>query len=398
MRIFAAALVSIVISGCNHASGEKSTAAAKPDPTFTDAQGIQWKRHVLTEPRKDHRTLLLVIDEPMNKNVLAKEVLRKSFEKNQARELQAAKTNARNLLANPSVLTLTPTNNPIWPIDRAWTDQDELDYQVWVNKTAATDYMVGGGVQVDCADYAIALRWIYSHDHHLPAGDNLAATGVLFGSWQSTTAWDSLPTDADWKKDERFKAALRYVLNLSFTHSIFTDLYPIAITPEFVTPGAIFLTLETESGHTRTVFIAGPSPYCDPSKECMMIIWGNEPASEEGFITDFIPYKVASDGGGFLRWRWPELTPAGWQLRPAQNMRGYSVEQYGWDEADYLLNVSTRLNLWNSPEQRYRALGQSLALMLQQRNDVTQIGYVLCSLVPCTPQDPLYSSYSTPVR
>jgi hypothetical protein len=220
------------------------------------AQGVQWKRHVLTEMRPGHRTLLLVIDEAVGRKFLPRVILRRSFAAEEGAELQATMKRIRTE-RSPALLDLIPTDNPLWPINHSWTEQDEADYSAWVKSVASEDFLVGGGVEVDCADYALALRWIYSHDHHLPAGDQLAATGQLFGSWQSTTAWDQLPTDSDWKKDERFKAALRHLLNATFTHSIFQDLYPVAIQPEFVNPGTIYLTLETESGHTRTIFSVG---------------------------------------------------------------------------------------------------------------------------------------------
>ena len=140
-----------------------------------------------------------------------------------------------------------------------WTWDEEVKYGQWLHKTAAEDMLVGSGVLVDCADFAITLRWIYAHDHNLPAADQLAGSGELYGSWQSTRSWDRLPTNTDWKKDERFKAALRYLLLNSYTHSLQGDLYPVQINSEFVTFGTIYLTIFQQSGHTRTIFDIGPS-------------------------------------------------------------------------------------------------------------------------------------------
>lgn len=259
------------------------------------ANAVTWKRHFLTETRHDNRVLLLVIDEAVDARLLPRVILRQSFAHN---ELARAKSLARQMQSASDILT--PSDNPLWPIAHQWTDQDEQDYDTWIHKIADVNFLVGGGVSVDCADYAMALRWIYAHDHHLPAGQTLAAGKGLFGSWQSTVEWDKLPTDADWKKDERFKAALRYLLNATFTHTVLTDSYPVAITPDYVTPGTIFLTLDGDSGHTRTIFSIGPNAQCEQSPDCILIIWGNEPASEEGFITEFSPPRVNPDEGGFL--------------------------------------------------------------------------------------------------
>lgn len=361
--------------------------------SFAQAHAVTWKRHVLSEARNNNRVLLLVIDEPINARLLPRVVLRQSFPRN---ELARAKSRAQHL--KPASDILTPTDNPLWPIDHPWTDQDEKDYDTWIHKIADVNFLVGGGVSVDCADYALALRWIYAHDHHLPAGQTLAAGKGLFGSWQSTVDWDKLPTDSDWKKDERFKAALRYLLNTTFTHTVFTDSYPVAITSDYVTPGTIFLTLDGDSGHTRTIFSIGPSDQCQQSPDCILIIWGNEPAAEEGYITEFSPTRLNPDEGGFLRFRWPEPTPSGWQLRAPEQMRGYSSEQYAWSEDEYLNLISERLSLWQTPEAKMKVTGDFTTHLLMERLLVTYQGYVVCSLVPCTPQDPIYVNYSTPVR
>lgn len=410
--IIAVTLTLLSLSGCNFSkqlgrpevvslADSKPVDQCKKRPTtpltYKDQDGNSWTRHILTEIESDQRTLLLVIDEPSSDQFLPKLVLRKSFTARESAKMTEAQIAAATLLS-PQMLTLTPTNNPIWPIDRAWTAQDETDYGAWIHNAAAVDLLVGGGVDVDCADYAIALRWIYAHDHHLPAGNSLALTGQLFGSWQSTTTWDALPADADWKKDLRFKAALRHVLNLTYTHSLFKDLYPVTITPEYITPGTIFITLASGSGHTRTITAVGHDPICVQSSDCIEILWGNEPAAELGTLSELVPSRVGSTEGGFMRFRWPERTVAGWQLHPALTMPGFSLEQYSWDDNNYLDNFSTRLSLWAAPMDRYMVSGDHAYELLATRLMVTEIGYFQCSLAPCSSHDPEYADWSTPVR
>jgi len=367
---------------------------------YQDAAGQTWTRHVLHEKRQDSRTLLLVVDEPANGQFMPQVVLRKSFAREERQSLLKYEQvlRAPHLHPTEALPLLTPTNNPIWPIDHQWTQADEDDYANWIAANANEGFLQGGGIDVDCADYAITLRWIYAHDHHLPAGQQLAISGELWGSWESTADWDKLPTNSDWKQDARFKAALTYILEHTFTHSLFTDLYPVAINPTYVRPSTIFLTLTDGSGHTRTLTTVGDNPNCEDAGGCMIIIWGNEPASEFGYVTSFVPYRLNSDEGGFLRFRWPEKGPNGWALRPAANMPGYSTEQYSWGDDTYLSTVATRLKVWNTPEARFQITGDSAEELLMQRLAAVVEGYFRCSLVPCSPNDPIYNDWSTPVR
>ncbi|MEL4395617.1 hypothetical protein AAEH73_21640, partial [Shewanella algae] len=91
---------------------------------------------------------------------------------------------------------------------------------------------------------------------------------------------------------------------------------PVTITSDFVNPGAIYLTLFGASGHTRTITKIGNDEIC-ASKDgsCIKIIFGNEPASENGYVDALIPWKLKRDEGGFIRFRWPEKLEGRWKLR-----------------------------------------------------------------------------------
>jgi len=407
----------IVAVGCSHSSSDDS-GSGSGDPGVTDQpsgpscnyqmpkqfhQRIQahgWRRHIMVEPQPHRRSLLLVIDEADgDSKTLRQQVrLRKSFK--DPGQLHRAIAEYQTQHLDTELTPLTVTNNPIWPIDHQWTQDDEADYAQWIQANASDTILSGGGINVDCADFAITLRWLYAREHHLPAGNSLAASGHVWGSWESTTAWDGLPTAADWKSDERFKAALRYVLDSAYTHTIINDLYPVTVQPQFVAPGTIFLTLwDQVTGHTRTITNIGPGPDCPDSGPCIAIIFGDEPASEAGYSSAFVPYRVDQGTGGFLRWRWPEQDSQGaWSLRPAPAMPGYSTEQFTWTDTEYDTNVDSRLNLWSSPEQKYVSIGRTLMTSLQQRLQITEQGYYLCSLVPCAANDANYNTWSTPVR
>jgi hypothetical protein len=371
---------------------------------YRDFAGRQRMRHILTEAQEDGRTLLLIIEQGRDNLTLPQIVFRRSFAPYETNELNDLVQSVHTpqidslLMRAEAAHALTRTNNPIWMIDHQWTAKDEDDYANWIAANAKADMLAGGGVDVDCADFAITLRWIYAHDHHLPAAQTLAGSGELFGSWESTTAWDALPANDDWRKDERFKAALRYVLGATFTHSLYKDLYPVTIDNANVTPGTIFLSLRTESGHTQTIYNVGTGGACDDTKFCISTIWGNEPASEQGFITELVPTRMDQADGGFMKHRWPEKGAAGWALRDPTQMSGYSLEQFTWDDAQYLEQISARLGLWANAEERFEMEADAIANTLTDRLRVTERGYFLCSLVPCAPGDINDVAWSTPGR
>lgn len=372
---------------------------------YSDFNGHERLRHILTEKEYNGRTLVLIIEDGLTKQDLPQIMYRHSFAPAESKQLAKLLNIAHYPRANTPEIradtahSLTTTNNPLWPIDHQWTQADEDDYSKWINTNAGPNLLAGGGVNVDCADFAMTMRWIYSHDHHLPAGQTLAGNGQLFGSWQSTTDWDKLPTDADWHKDQRFKAALKYVLNATYTHSLFLDLYPVTITPAYVDPSTIYLTLRAEdnSGHTQTIYNIGTGGACDQGEDCISVIWGNEPASELGYISGLVPTRLDQGAGGFLRYRWPEKDATGnWALRAAAQMPGYSLEQYGWNDTEYLSEISSRLGLWANADERYTVEADALASSIQGRLQVTERGYFMCSLVPCTLNDDNWQMYSTP--
>jgi hypothetical protein len=372
--------------------------------SYRDQAGSPWVRSLVFEKISPERTLLLAIDHPVqNDSYWPRVVFRKSFDQNHfgdmnlaaklLREPQSANAFSANEFRSPAVRS----KQPIWESQKSWTLEEEKNYNQWVHDFVRTDLLLESGVKVDCADFAVALRWIYSHDHGLPVGNSLS--GSLIGSWSGSSEWDSLPTNPDWKKDQRFKAALRYVLSSIYTHSVHTDLYPVQINPEMITSGTVYLTLFKNSGHTRTIVDIGTNGVaCEPGgNECISMIFGDEPAQELAFISQLVPVRTEKSQGGLLRFRWPTRNAAGnWSLVPAPQMPGYSLEQYQWSEADYLLQFSERLGIWQTVEERYLMAGRQAGNSIRFRSGRVAGGYFYCSLIKCQPGSALYEEWSTP--
>lgn len=362
-----------------------------------------WSRHVFTETRDDGAQLLLVIDVPNNPKLLQNVVYRHIFKINQKSQLEEKKEFffKKN---TPDVLKEHPiTNSPLWPIKQNfWTEENEKDFSTWV-ESVKKDFLVGSGIRVDCADFYITLRWIYSHDHNLPVANTLSGSNMLFGSWQSTEEWDALPSDLDWRKDARFKAALHYLLDNTYTHSLIHDLYPIALNKDFISPGAVYLVLKNETGHTQPIKVVGKSTECTvPEEGCILTIWGNEPADEKVFLSApyFFPPK-SPNTDGFFRYRWPILTEAGWKLAEGATLPGYSLEQYQYSGMPYIEFenlIFEKVGLGGGLISRAIQKGLAIDENLKLRLNITALGFFICHMQSCPKGSDLYNTYSTPGR
>ena len=105
---------------------------------------------------------------------------------------------------------LTESPDQIWEVgDRRWTVEEERQFGEWVDENITEEFFLRYRIPTDCADAVYAIRWIYARITHLPA----AATtidGKVIGHW--STDWKDLPTDPEWHRDQRFRAALLALL------------------------------------------------------------------------------------------------------------------------------------------------------------------------------------------
>ena len=150
---------------------------------------------------------------------------------------------------------LNESPDQVWQVgDRRWTVEEERRFEKWVEETMTEDFFIRYKISTDCADAVYAIRWIYARIAQLPA----AATtrdGKRIGHW--STDWKHLPTHPDWDKDERFLAALFYLLPKTWTGTLPFDTYPVRISPDSVTPGTLFLVTESHTGIIGHVFLDG---------------------------------------------------------------------------------------------------------------------------------------------
>ena len=288
-------------------------------------------------------------------------------------------------------LVLPQAGQPLWVATKTvWTPADEDAYSAWFASEVSPDFLDGAGLNVDCADTGLLFRWVFARDHRLPIANTLSGSGVLFGHFSGNAAWDKLRTNADWKKDERFKAALRYLFDNTYTRTVVADLAPTLITPQYVRPGSMFMIIRETSGHTQSLLSVSPDAG-------ITTVWGNEPAAEAIYRTSILIEFDEKETFGV--WREPRLNAANqWELTPATEMPGYSLEQFQQvftDQSAYTGWINGRLGIQLSNLERLSTLSSSLYVGLHQRLRVTAEGLFACFYKQCDPSGSDYSSYST---
>jgi hypothetical protein len=292
---------------------------------------------------------------------------------------------------------IAKAGKPLWQLSKPqWTQADEDDYSNWIATEVTTDFLSNTQIVVDCADTGLLFRWVYARNHQLPIANSLTGSGQLFGHFSSNADWDKLAQDSDWKKDERFKAALRYLFDNSYTRTVVADLYPTLVSPQYVRPGSMFMIIRTTSGHTQTVHKVDLT-------HGISTLWGNEPAASTIFDTPLIVEAESKQTIGMWRWVRQDSTAKGmrWVLTPSEEMPGYSLEQFQetTDDSDVFSDwFYQKLGITISDADKLASVVKSFGQSLMFRQSITAMSVAYCYLTPCDPSSQDYSDYSTFAR
>ncbi len=307
---------------------------------------------------------------------------------------------------NPSLqiqsTAITLKGGSLWATTQTWSWEWEKKYAEWLSENMTSDFYSKYKIATDCADVAYAARWIFARIHGLPAANRLSGSGTLLTNQSLRAEWAQLPPAKNWFEDKRFRAALNYLLNQTYTHTLMRDSYPIAITAENFLPGAHYLDLRDSSGHTQLVHRVdlseqGIMPYIIiqstvPRKVRDLnesLFWGHDQAKK--------------DQSGFLRILWPQVKNGTYSLEKSTKMPGYSLEQYSPDfirekdraySIEIFLRLNPNLNFVKLAETGY----QNLMQMLQTRVGIVEEGYRQCPNHSCLADGQRYDDWSTPSR
>lgn len=388
-------------------------AQSQNEITYKDQLGDSWHRWVIVESQENQDLLLVVevpvraMDDASTSQVVVERKLFSRLNRSELTERARYFSELKDLehrdisfYKNRKSLQ-TKSAKPLWNVSKSnWTLQDEKDFSTWYSANVKEDYFLGEGIPFDCADFALLLRWAYAHDHGLPVANSLSGSGKVFGHFSGRKDWDNLPTNSSWRKNERFKAAVRYLLSSTYTKSVLNDLYPVQLDRDFISPGTVHLNISPGNHHAQVINQVGVQKYCEPS-ECVTVLYGNLPAREVAFLDVPRFYNLKRGEGGFLRWRWPEFVGGKWTLKHGRQMAGFSLEQFEFpdlDRQEFEDFLIKKLGLFIAPVDRARSMAYAMVGSLYYRIDTTLLGYLNCNLQYCDPKGTMYDDLSTPSK
>lgn len=302
-----------------------------------------------------------------------------------------------NLESSSNFITEAP-DKVLWTHKNNWSFEWEKIYTDWVTKNITTDFMVRYNIPSDCADLAYISRWIFAREHSLPAANRLTATGSILSNLSMRQEWLKLPTSSEWYKDKRFLAALDYLTENTYTHTIGKDSYPITISSESVTPGTHHLAIYKNSGHTLLVAKvneAGQAPLIMYYSNVPKVV---RPLYETVFTNRDLPKK----NEGFLKFLWPVIKSNSVSFIAAEKMPFYSLEQYDSaflkEDKEFSIAVMKRLQPDFSWKNLIDSIFKDLTNRITDRIEVVKQGYDFCKKNDCSPGSAGYEDWSTPSR
>ncbi len=291
-------------------------------------------------------------------------------------------------------------NEIIWPTENEWSWEWEKKFAQWVTKTFHSNFYLDNNIATDCADAATAIRWIFSRIYKLPAGNHLAASGALFTNESIKNEWKNLPTHEDWRQDKRFLAALNYILDNTYTHSVFKDGYPVAITQEAFLAGTHVIMLGDGSGHTLVVnYVNSQVKYEMPIRMLQSTVPRQVRSLYESTFWSGDPVKEQT---AILRSRWPVKNGQKWELVAANKMPHYSLEQFDpkfpGQKKSFLLALFARIAPNFVPDKVITEGLNEIVTKLSARYNVVNEGYAFCRAKGCPEGSAAYEDWSTPSR
>ena len=300
--------------------------------------------------------------------------------------------------AEAPVLTNPAVAGGLWTVKNSWNWDWEQRFADWIRAEVTPDFFVTHQIATDCADVAYALRWIFSRINGLPMTTRLSS-GEWFTQASVRGEWQRLKTAPEWQNDQRFRAALNYVLKQTYTHSLLRDAYPVAIRKGSLLEGGFQLFIHDKSGHTQPltrVMREGESGIP------IEVLQSTTPRTVRQLMYDgyWNPAVPELGKGGLLRFRWPVTGGRG--LVSPTSMPNFSEEQFAKnfvkEGEPFFLAVFRRLRPDISVDSIVRSLVQDTQTALVRRVDIVNEGFAHCQTHDCAPNTSGWEDWSTPSR
>ena len=183
----------------------------------------------------------------VEENRLQELAFRKTFSKRYLLEqykYSRYELNTQKVFEDEDISTVTDEveSERIWDVRNQWSEAWMQKYSDWIRDEFNKDFYLKYNIKTDCADVIYSTHWIFARMHGLPMATTMTGSHTLFTQDSMKKEWVKLATHNEWHKDERFLAALNYILRNSFTGTLRIDAYPIAISKNTFREGTIYLT------------------------------------------------------------------------------------------------------------------------------------------------------------
>ncbi len=351
--------------------------------TFVFAEDQQWQAHTIA------------LDQDGWPRVKDK----KYFAEQAAATAFSAQVHAVNKPPVNDVVLKNENGFTLWTVTNQWSWDWEIKFSEWVKNELNAQWWKQHGIATDCADVVYSARWIFARNNGLPMANHLI-TGHIFTHESVKPAWESLATAPEWQNDQRFLAALDYLLSQAFTHSLWRDSYPVAVNPRSIIPGGYHLYIDQKTGHTQFIYQVGKLPADLP-----LVTLNSTVPRELRDMMEWVFFEQTADPSNraLVRMRWPEFANGTVTFTPPRLMPNFSQEQFaanfiGEDRGTFWREVYYRLN----PRANFDLIAQKTAQQIieqfKARAPVVENGYRECSLSPCKPGTLRYDAWSTPSR
>jgi hypothetical protein len=287
----------------------------------------------------------------------------------------------------------------LWTVTQQWDWNWEVKFADWIKAELNAGWWKQHGIATDCADVVYSARWIFARNNGLPMANHLI-TGNIFSHESVKPEWEALPTASDWQSDQRFLAALDYLLSQAFTHSLWRDSYPVAVTPASILPGGYHLYVHEDTGHTQFIYQVGHN-----SGDLPLVTLNSTVPREVRDMMEWAFFEQEADPNGraLLRMRWPVFDNGAVTFTDPAAMPFYSTEQFApgfiaKDHGSFWREVYFRLNPQADFDLIAQKTVQQIVDQFKARVPVVENGYRECHANPCLPGTLRYDAWSTPSR
>jgi hypothetical protein len=302
--------------------------------------------------------------------------------------------------SGPAEGHLPTTTTPLWVVENQWSAAWEQAYRNWVGQVLDRNFFRRTQFKTDCADVAYILRWVFARDHRLPAANRLIGSGRLFTQNSVRSAWQNLPTAPEWYLDQKFRAAMDYLMDNTFTKTLWNDAYPMLLSSTTFGPGTMFLQMDGSWGHIRVVAHA---------KQDILLLASTVPRAVRTLYDEYhydtrFPWVAQNSLYALLNFRWPVPAGSQWTLLSSEFHPDYSLEQFGPElkrlDRHFYRALQIKLGRSVTPAQTLINLSRQMVSLLEQRPGVVNAGFAACGPTPaaCAVGSPLYEAHSTPSR